>query len=109
MEVTDSRRIRLFKDDSYIYYPSVDVLFLSVAKIYCPKAVGVLLTGIGKDGAQGLLKMKECGCHTIAESEETAVVYGMPRAAKELGAAREILPSHRIASAIKKALERIRK
>ncbi len=109
MEVTDSRRIRLFKDDSYIYYPSVDVLFLSIAKIYCPKAVGVLLTGIGKDGAQGLLKMKECGCHTIAESEETAVVYGMPRAAKELGAAREILPSHRIASAIKKALERIRK
>ncbi len=109
MEVTENKRIRLFKDDKYIYYPSVDVLFESVAKVFCPNAVGVLLTGIGKDGAEGLLKMKECGCHTIAESEETAVVYGMPRAAKELGAALEILPSYRIAGAVRRALLRMRK
>ena len=109
MKVTPQKRIHLFKDDRYIYYPSVDVLFESVAEVYSPNAVGVLLTGIGKDGAEGLLKMKERGCHTIAESEETAVVYGMPKAAKEMGAAVEILPSYKIASAIKNAMKRIRK
>jgi len=108
MKITPERRIKLFKDDSYIYYPSVDVLFSSVAEVYCPNAIGVLLTGIGRDGAEGLLKMKERGCITLAESEETAVVYGMPAAAKELGAALEILPSYRIASAIRRHLRRLR-
>ncbi len=108
MKVTHDKKLKLFKDDSYIYYPSVDVLFNSVAEIYCPNAIGVLLTGIGRDGAQGLLKMKERGCVTIAESEETAVVYGMPAAAKELGAAQEILPSYRIAGAIKRHLRKLR-
>ncbi len=109
MKITPTKRVKLFKDDSYIYYPSVDVLFDSVAEIFCPNAVGVLLTGIGRDGAQGLLKMKQRGCPTIAESEETAVVYGMPAAAKELGAALEILPSYKIADSIKKFLRRIKK
>ena len=108
MKVTPDKKIKLFKDDSYIYYPSVDVLFDSVAEVYCPSAVGVLLTGIGRDGAEGLLKMKQRGCVTIAESEETAVVYGMPAAAKEIGAAMEILPAYRIASAIKRHLRRIK-
>ncbi|HHJ63474.1 MAG TPA: chemotaxis protein CheB, partial [Aquifex aeolicus] len=108
MKVTPQKRIKLFKDDSYIYYPSVDVLFSSVAEVYCPNAVGVLLTGIGRDGAEGLLKMRKRGCVTIAESEETAVVYGMPAAAKELGAAMEILPSYRIASAIRRHLRKLR-
>jgi len=108
MKVTHDKKIRLFKDDSYIYYPSVDVLFSSVAEVYCPNAIGVLLTGIGRDGAEGLLRMKNRGCVTIAESEETAVVYGMPAAAKEIGAASEILPSYRIASAIRKHLRRIK-
>ncbi len=109
MKITPTKRVKLFKDDSYIYYPSVDVLFDSVAEVFCPNAVGVLLTGIGRDGAQGLLKMKQRGCPTIAESEETAVVYGMPAAAKELGAALEILPSYKIADSIKKFLRRIKK
>ncbi len=104
MKVTPDKKIKLFKDDSYIYYPSVDVLFHSVAQVFCPNAIGVLLTGIGTDGAKGLLEMKKRGCITIAESEETAVVYGMPAAAKEIGAAKEILPAYRIASAIKKYL-----
>ncbi len=108
MKVTPQKKIKLFKDDSYIYYPSVDVLFDSVAEVYCPNAVGVLLTGIGRDGAQGLLKMKNRGCITIAESEETAVVYGMPAAAKEIGAAMEILPAYKIASAIKRHLRKIK-
>lgn len=109
MKITPTKRVKLFKDDSYIYYPSVDVLFDSVAEVFCPNAVGVLLTGIGRDGAQGLLNMKQRGCPTIAESEETAVVYGMPAAAKELGAALEILPSYKIADSIKKFLRRIKK
>ena len=108
MKVTPDKKIKLFKDDSYIYYPSVDVLFSSVAEVYCPNAIGVILTGIGRDGAEGLLKMKQRGCYTIAESEETAVVYGMPAAAKEIGAALEILPSYKIASAIKRQLRRIK-
>ena len=108
MKVTHDKKIKLFKDDSYIYYPSVDVLFYSVAEVYCPNAIGVILTGIGRDGAEGLLRMKECGCVTIAESEETAVVYGMPAAAKEIGAAKEILPAYRIAGAIKRYLKRLK-
>ncbi len=109
MMVTKEKKIKLFKDDSYIYYPSVDVLFSSVAEVYCPNAIGVILTGIGRDGAEGLLKMKQRGCITIAESEETAVVYGMPAAAKEIGAAMEILPAYKIADAIKKHLRRIKR
>ena len=109
MKVVPEKKIKLFKDDSYIYYPSVDVLFRSVAEVYCPNAIGVILTGIGRDGAEGLLRMKECGCVTIAESEETAVVYGMPAAAKEIGAASEILPAYKIADAIRKHLRRLKR
>ncbi len=108
MKATNDKKIKLFKDDSYIYYPSADVLFDSVADVYCPSAIGVLLTGIGRDGARGLLKMKNKGCFTIAESEETAVVYGMPAAAKEIGAAVEILPAYKIASAINRHLRRLK-
>ena len=55
-------------------------------------AVGVLLTGMGADGAQGLLKMRRAGAHTIAQDQGSCVVYGMPRAAVELGAAAQVLP-----------------
>ncbi len=109
MMITKEKKVRLFKDDRYIYYPSVDVLFDSVADVYAPDAIGVLLTGIGKDGAAGLLKMKKNGCYTIAEDEETAVVYGMPRAAKEMGAAIKVLPSYKIARDINVVLRRMTK
>ena len=109
MMITDERKVRLFKDDKFIYYPSVDVLFNSVADVYAPNAIGVLLTGIGKDGAEGLLKMKQNGCYTIAESEETTVVYGMPRAAKEIGAAIKILPAYKIARDINLTIKRMGK
>jgi len=80
--------------------PSVDVLFSSVAEAAGSKAIGVLLTGMGADGAQGLLRMKERGAKTIAQDEESCVVYGMPREAAKLGAANSILPLSTIASAI---------
>lgn len=71
--------------------PSVDVLFASVAESAKDRAVGALLTGMGSDGAQGLLRMKRAGARTIAQNEETCVVYGMPREAVKLGAADQVM------------------
>ncbi|MEW5770876.1 MAG: chemotaxis response regulator protein-glutamate methylesterase [Pseudomonadota bacterium] len=80
--------------------PSVDVLFNSAAKVAGPNALGVMLTGMGKDGAQGMLAMREAGSYNIAQDEATCVVFGMPRAAIEVGAAHEIAPLHEIAGKV---------
>ena len=74
------------------YRPSVDVFFNSLAEHHLNQTVGVLLTGMGKDGAAGLKAMRERGWLTLAQDRETCAVYGMPKAAKELDAAKEILP-----------------
>ena len=78
--------------------PSGDVLFDSVAAAYGPRAVGVLLTGMGEDGARGLALMRRAGSHTIAEAQSTAVIWGMPGAAVSMGAAVEQLPLDAIAA-----------
>jgi two-component system chemotaxis response regulator CheB len=80
--------------------PSVDVLFHSVASQAGRNAIGVLLTGMGADGAKGLLAMRQSGAHTIAEAEESCVVFGMPREAIALGAAVAVRPLADIAPAI---------
>ena len=72
--------------------PSVDVLFESVAKHAGSRAVGVILTGMGRDGAQGLLSIRQRGGRTLGQDAETCVVYGMPRAAFELGAIETQVP-----------------
>ncbi|MEW6378418.1 MAG: chemotaxis response regulator protein-glutamate methylesterase [bacterium] len=72
--------------------PAVDVLFESVAKVAGANALGVLLTGMGADGADGLLKIREAGAHTIAQDEATCVVFGMPKEAIRRGAAETIAP-----------------
>ena len=72
--------------------PSVDVLFDSVAELAGRNAVGVILTGMGRDGASGLLKMRHAGARTLGQNEKTCVVYGMPRVAHELGAVEQQLP-----------------
>ncbi len=77
--------------------PSIDMMFESVAKRLGPAAVGILLTGMGQDGARGLLAMRRAGGRTIAQDQATSTVYGMPRAAADLGAAERILPLPRIA------------
>jgi two-component system chemotaxis response regulator CheB len=77
--------------------PSVDVLFRSVAQEAGYNAIGVILTGMGKDGAQGLLEMRQAGSPTIAQDEATSVVWGMPGEAVAIGAAAEELPLQRIA------------
>ncbi|NHB60426.1 protein-glutamate methylesterase/protein-glutamine glutaminase [Photorhabdus sp. RW14-46] len=71
--------------------PSVDVLFRSVAKFAGKNAVGVLLTGMGSDGAAGLLEMKQAGAYTLAQDEASCVVFGMPRAAIQMGAVDEVM------------------
>jgi two-component system, chemotaxis family, protein-glutamate methylesterase/glutaminase len=80
--------------------PSVDVMFISVAEAAGAQAVGVLLTGMGSDGAQGLLRMMRAGAHTIAQDEESCVVFGMPREAIRLGAASRVLSLQAIPTAI---------
>lgn len=80
--------------------PSVDVLFNSVAEKIGSKALGVILTGMGEDGARGLLKMREAGASTLGQDEATCVVYGMPRAAFEMGAVKQQLPLPAMAGAI---------
>lgn len=80
--------------------PSVDVLFWSVATIAADKAVGVILTGMGQDGAAGLLALRDTGAQTIAQDEKTSVIFGMPRIAIELGGASEILPLRSIGKKI---------
>jgi two-component system chemotaxis response regulator CheB len=77
--------------------PSGDVLFDSVATCYGSRAVGVLLTGMGEDGARGLALMRRAGAHTIAEAQSTAIIWGMPGAAVAMGAAVEQLPLGAIA------------
>lgn len=81
-----------------LHHPSVDVLLESVAVAAGSRAVGVILTGMGDDGAEGLQKMKDAGAWTICESSKTAVIYGMPRAAS--AAAEQILPLDEIAQAL---------
>lgn len=85
--------------------PSVDVLFQSVAKNAGRNAVGVMLTGMGADGAKGMLAMKESGAHTMAQNEATCVVYGMPKEAVKIGAVNEELALPNIPRAIVRALE----
>ncbi|RMQ39986.1 Chemotaxis response regulator protein-glutamate methylesterase [Pseudomonas cichorii] len=101
-----NHHIRLLKDGTLaytaepvneIYRPSIDVFFESVARYWNGDAVGVLLTGMGRDGAQGLKMMREQGYLTIAQDQASSAVYGMPKAAAAIDAAVEILPLQTIA------------
>jgi two-component system chemotaxis response regulator CheB len=89
-----------------LFVPSVGVMMASVLNIYGKDTIGVLMTGIGDDGADQMVAIKQAGGHTIAESEQTAVVYGMPREAIERGGACVVAPSHEVAGEIVKAVRR---
>jgi len=84
--------------------PSVDVLFASIARCVGAKAVGVILTGMGRDGAQGMLQMRRAGARTLAQDEASCVVFGMPRAAMDCGAAERLVALSDMNSAIIGAL-----
>lgn len=91
---------------SYAYRPSVNVLFHSLAQHYRGPLQGVLLTGMGRDGANGLLAIRQAGGHTIAQDRASSAIYGMPKAAMELNAATEILPLQAIPATLLKGLKR---
>ncbi|MBC8123740.1 MAG: chemotaxis-specific protein-glutamate methyltransferase CheB [Gemmatimonadaceae bacterium] len=82
------------------YCPSIDVFFNSVATHGAERSIGVLLTGMGQDGASGLLELRRAGAHTIAQDQASSAVYGMPKAAAWMGAAVDILPLNAIGSAL---------
>ena len=86
----------------YAYRPSINVFFECIARHWKRSAAGILLTGMGRDGAEGLLAMRLAGKLTIAQDRDSSAVYGMPRAAAELGAADLVLPLDRIAAALQK-------
>jgi len=94
------------KDGPRVHYqrPAVDVLFQTVAKVAGKNAVGAVLTGMGADGAKGLLAMQKAGAQTIAQDEATSIVFGMPKEAIKLGAADKVLPLYNVAGAIIRAL-----
>ena len=83
-----------------LHRPSADVLFGSVAKAAGAAGIGVILTGMGEDGADGLLRMRETGAVTVGQDEATCIVYGMPGQARRRGAVVHELPLPRIAAAL---------
>lgn len=102
MGVTKDFRIRLTKDPSLNgFCPSVDYLFRSVAEFHGDSAIGVLLTGMGRDGAEGLLRLRQAGGVSIAQDEESSVVFGMPGEAARIGAAEYVLSLDEIAGAVR--------
>jgi len=94
------------KDGPMVHHqrPSVDVLFKTTAKYVGANAIGVILTGMGADGAQGLLEMKDAGARTIAQNEATCVVFGMPKEAIKIGAVDDVIAIDKIAEQIIKAV-----
>jgi two-component system chemotaxis response regulator CheB len=100
LAVRDGRFCLTLDPERHSCRPSVDVLFESVAREYGPAAAGCLLTGMGRDGAAGLLEIRNAGGLTIAQDEATSVVYGMPREAVQLGAAMQVLPLGEIGPAL---------
>jgi two-component system chemotaxis response regulator CheB len=99
--VVDGARVFLTNDpERHSCKPSIDVLFESLARTFGPETLGCLLTGMGRDGAAGLLQLRRAGAFTIAQDEASSTVYGMPREAALLGAAERILPLYDIGRAI---------
>lgn len=102
MGITKDRQIHLFKGTTENHFcPSVSYLFESVAKAFGRSAIGILLTGMGRDGAGGLLQLSKAGGVTIAQDEETSVIFGMPGEAIRLGAAQYVLSPRQIAELLR--------
>jgi two-component system chemotaxis response regulator CheB len=99
-----SLRLELDAQPVTTHRPSADVLFASVAEHAGAAAVGVLLTGMGEDGARGLLAIHDRGGHTLGQDEESCAVFGMPRAAQRLGAVTDLRPLSQLAAAVRYAV-----
>ena len=105
LQVSPQKKVALLEENPLDgHRPSVTALFNSVAKQYGQAAVGVLMTGMGRDGANGLYAMKQAGAYTIAQDEASSIVFGMPKEAINMGAASEVLALQKIAKRIKELI-----
>lgn len=110
MEVEENKRIILTKEPPiWGVRPAVDKLFISVSRVYGSNVLSVVLTGMGKDGAQGTVAVKDRGGITISEDSSTCAIYGMPKAAFDTGKVDEVLPIYEIAEAIVKNVTGLRR
>ncbi len=99
--------VRCTRTPKHLFMPSVDVMMRSVLSIFGPRTVGVLMTGMGDDGADAMVEIRKAGGITIAESEDSAIVFGMPREAIERGGADIVAPSWEIANHIIRAVNKV--
>ena len=107
---THSGDVRIRLDDGPKiggHKPSVDRLFASAADVFGRKAIGVILTGMGRDGARGLFQMREAGAATVGQDEATSVIFGMPRAAQEVGAVDYVEPLNRIPERLRQLMQQL--
>jgi two-component system, chemotaxis family, protein-glutamate methylesterase/glutaminase len=105
--ITAERTIHLSDTPLLIQRPSIDIAMQAAAEVFGARAIGVLLTGMGRDGAYGMLTIKRSSGYTIAQDEATSTIFGMPRAAIQLGAAREVLPAARIAPRLSELIKQL--
>jgi two-component system chemotaxis response regulator CheB len=102
--ITPQGTVHLNENPLLIQRPAIDVTMQAAAEVFGAKAIGVLLTGMGRDGAYGMLTIRRSGGYTIAQDEASSAIFGMPRAAIQLGAAIEVLPSSQIAARLAEVL-----
>lgn len=108
MEVIKGGRIQLNEDASiWGVRPAVDKLFISISKVFKERIISVILTGMGKDGAKGIVTIKAAGGITISQDEKSSTIYGMPKVAYETGAVDYVLPLDEIALKIKNLLNEV--
>jgi two-component system chemotaxis response regulator CheB len=107
LRVRPGPRLALDPEPPSVHRPSADELFHSIAEVAGSAGIGVSLTGMGDDGARGLLAMRRAGARTFAQDEATSVVFGMPRAASELGAVQRLLPPEGLAAAVAGAMREL--
>jgi two-component system chemotaxis response regulator CheB len=105
--ITAERTIHLSDTPLLIQRPSIDISMQAAAEVFGARAIGVLLTGMGRDGAYGMLTIKRSNGYTIAQDEATSTIFGMPRAAIQLGAALEVLPAARIAPRLAELIKQL--
>jgi two-component system chemotaxis response regulator CheB len=107
LRLTANLRLALDPAPETIHRPSADELFQSVAEHAGSRGVGVLLTGMGDDGAKGLLAIRQHGGRTLAQDEATSAVFGMPKAAARIGAVTDLMPIDKLAAGIRRAAREV--
>jgi two-component system chemotaxis response regulator CheB len=107
LRLTANLRLALDPAPETIHRPSADELFQSVAEHAGSRGVGVLLTGMGEDGAKGLLAIRQHGGRTLAQDEATSAVFGMPKAAARIGAVTDLMPIDKLAAGIRRAAREV--